>query len=247
MDKKQKQTFVLSLFPSEIQLPQIFSLISTFINNHYGVNVIEKENISHEFTYQIKPGHTAEIKISYIQSLETKNPICQYSDILLIIADFNNPNLLSSLQLILQYNNDNNYITDDKLVNIIGVFDNTKPKASTIPSLQSELKLYESQINITETLLDDFVVHLEKLLLTIYTNKEKTELIIYPSHAEIAEYVIPEGVVKMHTPVQYSPNLTKISFPSSMKTIDEGMFSLCFKLKNVEFSENYRQITEKVL
>ena len=175
MDKKQKQTFVLSLFPAETEISQIFSLISIFINNHYGVNVIEKENISHEFTYQIKPGHTAEIKISYIQSLETKNAICQYSDILLIIADFNNPNLLSTLQLILQYNNDNNYITDDKSINIIGIYDNTKPKTSTILSLQNELKLYESQITITETTLNDFVSHLEKHFLTIYTNKENTE------------------------------------------------------------------------
>ena len=45
MDKKQKQTFVLSLFPAETEISQIFSLISIFINNHYGVNVIEKENI----------------------------------------------------------------------------------------------------------------------------------------------------------------------------------------------------------
>lgn len=176
MDKKQKQTFVLSLFPAETQIPQIFSLISTFITNHYGVNVIENENLSHEFTYQIKPGHTAEIKISYIQSLETKNIICQYSDILLIIADFNNPNLLSTLQLILQYNNDNNYITDDKSINIIGIYDNTKPKTFTISSLQNELNINESQqINITETPLNDFVTHLEKYFLTIYTNKENIE------------------------------------------------------------------------
>jgi hypothetical protein len=176
MDKKQKQTFVLSLFPAETQIPQIFSLISTFITNHYGVNVIENENLSHEFTYQIKPGHTAEIKISYIQSLETKNIICQYSDILLIIADFNNPNLLSTLQLILQYNNDNNYITDDKSINIIGIYDNTKPKTFTISSLQNELNVNESQqINITETPLNDFVTHLEKYFLTIYTNKENIE------------------------------------------------------------------------
>ena len=176
MDKKQKQTFVLSLFPAETQIPQIFSLISTFINNHYGVNVIENENLSHEFTYQIKPGHTAEIKISYIQSLETKNVICQYSDILLIIADFNNPNILSTLQLILQYNNDNNYITDDKSINIIGIYDNTKPKTVTISSLQNELNVNESQqIYITETSLNDFVTHLEKYFLTIYTNKENIE------------------------------------------------------------------------
>lgn len=176
MDKKQKQTFVLSLFPAETQIPQIFSLISTFITNHYGVNVIENENLSHEFTYQIKPGHTAEIKISYIQSLETKNIICQYSDILLIIADFNNPNLLSTLQLILQYNNDNNYITDDKSINIIGIYDNTKQKTFTISSLQNELNVNESQqINITETPLNDFVTHLEKYFLTIYTNKENIE------------------------------------------------------------------------
>lgn len=176
MDKKQKQTFVLSLFPAETQIPQIFSLISTFITNHYGVNVIENENLSHEFTYQIKPGHTAEIKISYIQSLETKNIICQYSDILLIIADFNNPNLLSTLQLILQYNNDNNYITDDKSINIIGIYDNTKPKTFTISSLQNKLNVNESQqINITETPLNDFVTHLEKYFLTIYTNKENIE------------------------------------------------------------------------
>lgn len=177
MDKKQKQTFVLSLFPAETQIPQIFSLISTFINNHYGVNVIENENLSHEFTYQIKPGHTAEIKISYIQSLETKNVICQYSDILLIIADFNNPNLLSTLQLILQYNNDNNYITDDKSINIIGIYDNTKPKTVTISSLQNELNVNESsqQINITETSLNEFITHLEKYFLTIYTNKENIE------------------------------------------------------------------------
>ena len=119
--------------------------------------------------------------------------------------------------------------------------------------------IYECYVNIPATVeeIGDFSfafskgisVDSENLYYTsdeygVLFNKDKTELVVYPSNSDIEVYNVPDGIEKIHMTGMYCQNLRKISFPASVKEIGDGCFYVCTSLESVEFSEGLETLGE---
>ncbi len=147
----------------------------------------------------------------------------------------------------------------DSFQNCPNLINLTLPESLRIIGSQAFMNSYDLEINIPAGVeeIGNYAFMLTKSITVdegnkyyssdgkgVLFNKEKTELIMLPSCSEITEYDVPEGIVRIHNSAQYSQNLTKISFPSSLKIIDGGFLALSAKLKTVEFSEGLESIGE---
>ena len=177
MENKPKQNISLAMFTAELTTSSIYSLMSKFIDENCGVNVLEQENTIHSFTYQIKDGHTADVSIFYIQNTNNKNISCENADALFVFADYSNQNIENSLYNILEYIHDNNYDIDDKLLYIIGLYENEKPEMQAVEKLKDLIKENKPLVNFDEMSTQDFLVHMKGLLITIYEHKSETKVI----------------------------------------------------------------------
>ena len=70
-------------------------------------------------------------------------------------------------------------------------------------------------------------------------NKEKTELIKYPTHSPLEEYTVPDTVRSINKyAVEFSHNLRKIKIQKGVTYIGERAFWGCMKLELVEFPDS---------
>ncbi len=74
-------------------------------------------------------------------------------------------------------------------------------------------------------------------------NKDKTDLICYPSGNERTSYTIPESVIKIYnSSFSQSKNLKNITFPDNLKTIGIEAFSFCEGLTELTLPGSMEQI-----
>ena len=111
---------------SENNVPLAYTLMNQFIQNHVVVGLIGQENVSSEFTYQIKLGHTAHLKLFYVSNLADKNPMAQYSDIFLIFLNIENKEDCDKITDIVDFINNLGVL--DKNVFVIGVYKEKEKK-----------------------------------------------------------------------------------------------------------------------
>ncbi len=73
-------------------------------------------------------------------------------------------------------------------------------------------------------------------------NKEKTELLKYPTGLKDSLYVVPSTVRKIGKKAFEASAVQSVVFPSALKKIDYLAFSLCFSLKSIVFGKKLRVI-----
>lgn len=152
--------------------PSAYTLMNQFINNHVVVGLIGQENVSSEFTYQIKLGHTAHLKIFYVSNLGDKNPMAQYSDIFLIFVDIENKENCDKIADIVDFINNLGVI--DKNVFVLGLY--REKEKIQFGKKEIEEKFINCTTYYTYTEIDEntFNKSLEGLLITIYDNLQSS-------------------------------------------------------------------------
>lgn len=75
-------------------------------------------------------------------------------------------------------------------------------------------------------------------------SKDKTQLLIYPSQNDKAEYVIPEGTEKVGAYAFDSCQLLSVACPNTLNTIGEGAFYNSPQLKTIMFGENVKRLDD---
>ncbi|MBC8596018.1 leucine-rich repeat domain-containing protein [Qingrenia yutianensis] len=74
-------------------------------------------------------------------------------------------------------------------------------------------------------------------------NKDKTELVRYPSGNERSTYIIPESVQNIYeSAFSYAKNLTDVTLPQNISKLADNTFSDCTNLKGIEIPKNVTEI-----
>ena len=157
---------------SENNVPLAYTLMNQFIQNHVVVGLIGQEKVSSEFTYQIKLGHTAHLKLFYVSNLADKNPMAQYSDIFLIFLNIENKEDCDKITDIVDFINNLGVL--DKNVFVIGVYKEKEKK--TFGKEEIEEKFVNCSIYHTYTEIEENTLSkaLEGLFITIYDTLQST-------------------------------------------------------------------------
>ena len=74
-------------------------------------------------------------------------------------------------------------------------------------------------------------------------NKDKTELVRYPSGNERSTYIIPESVQNIYeSAFSYAENLADVTLPQNISKLADNTFSYCTNLKSIEIPKNVTEI-----
>lgn len=112
---------------------------------------------------------------------------------------------------------------------------------STVSSIEIQAFTYCGSLNIYVDENNKYYSSFDGVLL----NKEKTEIIEYTKDKSTPNYTVPYGVTSFAwLSFDTRTDLTSISFPDSVKTIDYGTFWNCSKLKTVTLSDSVNIIED---
>lgn len=112
---------------------------------------------------------------------------------------------------------------------------------STVSSIEIQAFTYCGSLNIYVDDNNRYYSSFDGVLL----NKEKTEIIEYTKDKSTPNYTVPYGVTSFAwLSFDTRTDLTSISFPDSVKTIDYGTFWNCSKLKTVTLSDSVNIIED---
>lgn len=96
--------------------------------------------------------------------------------------------------------------------------------------------------------IENFIVNNENINCSsdsgVLFNKEKTELLKYPTRKNETQYKIPNGVIKIHKDAFYKSELKEIEFTNSVKEIGESAFANCKSLSSINFPNGLETIRE---
>ena len=156
----------------ENNIPLAYPLMNQFIQNHVVVDLIGQENVSSEFTYQIKLGHTAHLKLFFVCNLGDKNPMAPYSDIFLLFVNIENKEDCDKITEIVDFINNLGVL--DKNVFVLGVYKEKEKKTFGKQEIEEKFVNCSLEHRYTEIEENTLSKALEGLFITIYDSLQST-------------------------------------------------------------------------